>query len=63
MAMNSEMIVYEIDAESVDTVAVSGGVLPVAWLIAGAVAGAAGGGLTFGYMVGKDRAERDNRND
>lgn len=59
--MNSELQLHELDDASIDIVA--GGVLPVAWAIAAVFTAAAGGGVGFGYMVGKDRAERDNRND
>lgn len=59
--MNSELHLHELDDASIDIVA--GGVLPVAWAIAAVFTAAAGGGVGFGYMVGKDRAERDNRND
>lgn len=34
---------------------VSGGVLPVAWLVAGAVTGAFGAGFTAGYTAGSDK--------
>lgn len=39
-----------------DLAAISGGAFPI-------VLAAAGAGIGFGYMVGKDRAKRDNRND
>lgn len=59
--MNNELHMNELDDASINVVA--GGVLPVAWAIAAVFTGAGGAGLGFGYMVGKDRAERDNRND
>ncbi|MDM7459461.1 MAG: hypothetical protein P3W94_008955 [Paracoccus sp. (in: a-proteobacteria)] len=59
--MQNDIVIHELDDQSID--AVAGGGLPVAWLVAGAVTGAFGAGAGFGYMVGKDRAERDNRAD
>lgn len=59
--MNTELNMHELDDTQIALVA--GGVLPVAWAIAAVFTAAAGGGVGFGYMVGKDRAERDNRND
>ncbi|MDH2327734.1 class IIb bacteriocin, lactobin A/cerein 7B family [Cereibacter sp. SYSU M97828] len=55
----NDLTIHELDDANID--AVSGGVLPVAWAIAAVFTGAGAGGVTFGYMVGKDRAERDNR--
>ncbi|WP_136684436.1 hypothetical protein [Falsirhodobacter xinxiangensis] len=60
----NEMTIHELDNANID--AVAGGVLPalpIAWGIAAVFTGAAAGGVAFGYGVGKDRAERDNRND
>lgn len=58
--MQNDIMIRELDDSSID--AVAGGVLPLAWVLAGAVTGSFGAGATFGYMAGKDRAERDNRN-
>lgn len=58
MTMNDEMMIRELDTDSVDVIA--GGVLPVAWAIAAVFTGAFSGGVGFGYMVGKDRANRNN---
>lgn len=57
--MQNDIMIRELDDTAID--AVAGGALPLAWLIAGAVTGSFGAGAGFGYMVGKDRAERDNR--
>lgn len=57
--MTDEMMTLDLDENAIDQV--SGGVLPLVWAAGFGLAAVFGGGATFGYQVGKDRAERNNR--
>ncbi|MBM3605051.1 MAG: class IIb bacteriocin, lactobin A/cerein 7B family [Alphaproteobacteria bacterium] len=58
--MHNDITIRELDDNSID--AVAGGPIPVALAVAGAFIGTAGTGAAFGYKMGTDRANRDNRN-
>ncbi|MFV0408819.1 MAG: class IIb bacteriocin, lactobin A/cerein 7B family [Paracoccus sp. (in: a-proteobacteria)] len=55
--MKDDITIHEIDGSQLDLI--MGGVAPI--VVLALYAAAFGGGITFGYNVGKDRALRNNR--